>query len=51
MAAWKIKPRLEEALTLVASDVPVTVTWRPFELNPTMPMRISAIVNAQIAPS
>jgi len=31
------KRRLEEALTLVASDVPVTVTWRPFELNPTMP--------------
>ena len=31
------KRRLEEALTLVASDAPVTVTWRPFELNPTMP--------------
>ncbi len=31
------KRRLEEALMLVASDVPVTVTWRPFELNPTMP--------------
>jgi predicted DsbA family dithiol-disulfide isomerase len=31
------KRRLTEALTLVASDVPVTVTWRPFELNPTMP--------------
>src|SRR5258708_40138096 len=31
------KRRLEEALMLVASDVPVTVTWRPLELNPTMP--------------
>jgi predicted DsbA family dithiol-disulfide isomerase len=31
------KRRLKEALTLVASDVSVTVTWRPFELNPTMP--------------
>src|SRR5882672_1315694 len=31
------KRRLEGALMLVASDVPVTVTWRPFELNPTMP--------------
>jgi predicted DsbA family dithiol-disulfide isomerase len=30
------KRRLERALTLVGSDV--HVTWRPFQLNPTMPL-------------
>ena len=31
------KRRLEKALHLVGRQVPVTVTWLPFELNPTMP--------------
>jgi predicted DsbA family dithiol-disulfide isomerase len=32
------KRRLERALSSVGRDVDVHVTWRPFQLNPTMPL-------------
>src|SRR4051812_19843404 len=35
---WVGKRRLEKALALFGPSVRVTVTWRPFQLNPTMPM-------------
>ena len=34
---WVGKRRLEKAITLLGTDAKVTVTWRPFQLNPSMP--------------
>src|SRR6202047_2696983 len=34
---WVAKRRLDRALAGSAPDVTVSVTWRPFELNPEMP--------------
>ena len=31
------KRRLDQALELLGSDIPITVRWKPYELNPTMP--------------
>lgn len=34
---WVGKRRLEKAITLLGPEAAVKVTWRPFQLNPTMP--------------
>ena len=34
---WVGKRRLEKAITLLGPDARMTVTWRPFQLNPSMP--------------
>jgi predicted DsbA family dithiol-disulfide isomerase len=34
---WVGKRRLEKAVALLGTDAKVIVTWRPFQLNPTMP--------------
>ncbi len=31
------KRRLSQALEILGSDIPITVRWKPYELNPTMP--------------
>src|SRR5712691_4799577 len=34
---WIAKRRLDRAIAALAPDITMTVTWRPFELNPEMP--------------
>jgi predicted DsbA family dithiol-disulfide isomerase len=34
---WVGKRRLEKAIKLLGPEAQVKVTWRPFQLNPTMP--------------